>query len=79
MVELTLCQIIPILLTTLCLLETLWKKEKMLVSSIFSFLHNTFFYPMKDKQKYLSNIHFVICKCFQFRCIQNLSFGEEIL
>ena len=37
------------------LLKTLWKKEKMLVTSIFSFPHNVF-YPINDKFYVLSNI-----------------------
>ena len=53
------------------LLKTMWKKEKMLVTSIFSFSHNVF-YPIKDRNHYLSFIYSVICKCFQFGHIQNL-------
>ena len=37
------------------LLKTLWKKEKMLLSSIFSFFHNVF-YPTKEKFNLLSHI-----------------------
>ena len=47
------------------LLKTLCEKEKILVTSIFSFSHNVF-YPCKDKFQFLSHIYFVICKCFQF-------------
>ena len=39
------------------------KKEKMLVTSIFSFFHNVF-YPVKHKFYFLSHIYFVICTCF---------------
>ena len=52
------------------LLKTLWEKEKMLVTSIFSFSLNVF-YPIKDRNKHLSYIYFVIWKCFQFVHIQN--------
>ena len=44
-------------------LKTSWGKEKMLVTSIFSFPHHVF-YPVKDKC--LSNVWFVVCKYFQF-------------
>ena len=47
-------------------LKTLWEKEKMLVTSIFSFSHNDF-NPVKDKKYHLSYFYFVVCKCFQFR------------
>ena len=47
------------------LLKTLWEKEKMLVPSIFSLSHNVF-YPFRNKFQFLSPIHFVVCKCFQF-------------
>ena len=50
--------------------KTLWEKEKMLVTSIFSFSQNVF-YPVKDRYHYLNYINFVVCKCFQFGHIQN--------
>ena len=46
------------------LLKTLWEKEKMLLTSIFSFYHNVF-YPVKDKFYFLSYIYFVDCTCIQ--------------
>ena len=45
------------------LLKTLWEKEKMLVTSIFSFFH--IFNPMKDEFCVSSNI--VICQCFTYQ------------
>ena len=45
--------------------KTLWEKEKMLVTSIFSFSHNVF-YSIKDRNYHLCYISFVVCKCFQF-------------
>ena len=51
-------------------LITLWKKKKMLVSSIFSF-SNYVFYPFKDRNHYLSYIYFVFCKCSEFDDVQN--------
>ena len=45
------------------LLKTMWEKKKMLVTSIFFFSHNVF-YLMKHNFRILSNIWFVVCKCF---------------
>ena len=52
-------------------LKTLWDKEKVLVSSIFSFSHNVF-YSFKKDFLFLSYIYFVVCKCFQFGKASNL-------
>ena len=41
------------------LLKTWSKKEKMLVTSIFSFSHNIF-YPIKDRNQHFWYIHFVL-------------------
>ena len=49
-------------------IEAFWKhgkKEKMLVTSIFSFSNNVF-YPSENKFQFFSHIWFVVCKCFQF-------------
>ena len=46
------------------LLKTLWEKEKMMVTSIFSFSHNVF-YPSQNKLQFLSHIYFIVCKNFQ--------------
>ena len=48
----------------------------MLVTSIFSFFHSVF-YPNKNRYNNLSNIQFVVCKCFEFGRVQKLSFGKE--
>ena len=50
-------------------LKTLWEKEKMLVTSIFSFSHNVF-YPSQNKLQLFNYIYFVVCKCFQFGPVQ---------
>ena len=60
------------------LLKTLWEKEKMLVTSIFSFSHNVF-YPSTDEFKPLSHIWIVVCKCFQFGQVQNFVIGKELI
>ena len=45
--------------------ENIVEKEKMLVTSIFSFSRKVF-YPSQKKIQFLRYIYFVICKCFQF-------------
>ena len=45
--------------------KTLWEKEKMLVTSIFSLFHNVF-YSIKDRNYHLCYIYFVVCEWFQF-------------
>ena len=52
------------------LLKTLWEKEKMLVTSFFSFSHNVF-YPFQNKFHFFGHTYFVVCKCFQFLPVQN--------
>ena len=69
------------LLTTLSqgkrLSKILWEKEKMLVTSIFSFSRNVF-YHITDKDNLVSCIEDVVCNFFQFGPVQNLSFGKEL-
>ena len=53
--------------------EGFWKivrKEKMLVTSIFSFSHNVF-YPSRNKFWFFIQIYFVVYKCFQLGQDQN--------
>ena len=52
------------------LLKTLWGKEKMLVSSIFSFSHNVF-NIFQNKFQIFIHIYFVVCKCFEFEPVKN--------
>ena len=59
------------------LLKTLWEKEKMLVTSIFSFSHSVF-YSIKEINPHFSNIQFVVCKCFQFSHVQNSVVWERV-
>ena len=44
----------------------------MLVASIFSFSHNTF-YPIREKNHHFINIFCVVYKCFQFRPAKNFA------
>ena len=50
------------------------EKEKMLVTSIFSFSFNVF-YSFKNKVQFLSHNYFVICKVFHFGMVKVFSFG----
>ena len=59
------------------LLKTLWEKEKMLVTSIFSF-SNSVFYSIKEINHQLSNTEFTVCKCFQFGNVQNSVVWERV-
>ena len=47
------------------LLKTLWEKEKLLVTSNFSFSHSVF-YPFEELSAIFMKFEFVVCKLFQF-------------
>ena len=68
---LTLCHTIPNVTTSK---KTL---ENTVVTSIFSFSHSVFD-SIKETNCHFSNVSFVVWKCFQFRYVQNLSFGKEL-
>ena len=53
----------------------MWEKEKMLVTSIFSFTHNVFF-SSPHELLFLSRNYFVVFFYFEFR--PALSFGKEL-
>ena len=59
------------------LLETLWEKEKLLITSNFSFSHSVF-YPFVELSNILIKFKIVICKHFQFGGVYNLSFGKGL-
>ena len=59
------------------LLKTLWEKEKLLVTSNFSFSHNVF-YPFWQRSAIFSKSKIVVCKLLQFGRVQNLSFGKGL-
>ena len=61
------------------LLKTLWEKEKLLVTSNFSFSHSVF-YPFRDLSaiSIFIEIQIVVCKLFQFGRVQNLLFGKGL-
>ena len=47
------------------LLKTLWEKEKLLVTSNFSFFHSVF-YPFGELSAIFIKFEIVVCKLFQF-------------
>ena len=58
------------------LLKTLWEKEKMLVTSIFSFSHNVF-YPSKKEFLFLT-FNLLSANAFKLDQSQNLLLGKEV-
>ena len=59
------------------LLKTLWEKEKLLVTSNFSFSHSVF-YPFGELSAIFIKFKIVFCKLFQFGRVENLSFGKGL-
>ena len=59
------------------LLKTLWEKEKLPVSSNFSFFHNVF-YPLGELYAIFIEFEIVVCKLFEFGRVYNLSFGKGL-
>ena len=57
------------------LLETLWEKEKLLVTSNFSFSHSVF-YLFEELSAIFVKLKIVVCKVFEFGQVLNLSFGK---
>ena len=59
------------------LLKTLWEKEKLLVTSNFSFSHSVL-YPSGELSAIFLKFKIVVCKLFQFGRVKNLSFGKGL-
>ena len=59
-------------------LKTLWEKEKMLVTSIFSFSHNVY-YSFHNKIKFLSQIFLSSAHAFSLELSRILPFGLNYL
>ena len=59
------------------LLKTQWEKEKLFVTSNFSFSH-CIFYPFGELSVIFIKFQKVVCKLFQFGRVQNLSFGKGL-
>ena len=59
------------------LLKTLWEKEKLLVTSNFSFSHSVF-YPFRELPVIFIKFEIVVWKLFQFGRVQSSSFGKGL-
>ena len=57
--------------------KTLWKKEKLLVTSNFSFSHSVY-YPFRELSAIFIKFEIVVCKLFHFGGAKNLSFGKGL-
>ena len=60
------------------LLKTLREKEKLLVTSNFSFSHIVF-YPFRELSATLTKFEIVICKLSQFGRVKIFSFGKGLM
>ena len=58
-------------------LKTMWKKEKSLVTSNFSFSHSVF-YLFRELSAIIIKFEIVFCKLFQFGRVQSLPFGKRL-
>ena len=59
-------------------LKTLYGKEKLLITSNFSFSHSVFYLFVELCAIYIK-FEIVVCKLFQFGRVQNLSFGKRLI
>ena len=59
------------------LLKALWEKEKLLVTSNFSFSRSVF-HPFKELFAIFIEFEIVVWKFFQFEGVQNVSFGKGL-
>ena len=59
------------------ILKTLWEKEKLLMTSNFSFSHSVF-YPVIELFAVFIKFRIVVCKLFQFGRVQNMLFGNGL-
>ena len=64
-------------MSALSLLKTLWEKEKLLLTSNFSFSHSVF-YSFLELSAIFTKVKIVVCKLFQFGSVQNLLFGKGL-
>ena len=59
------------------LLKTLWEKQKLVVTSNFSFSHSVF-YLFGELVAIFIKSKIVICQSFEFGRVKYLSFGKEL-
>ena len=57
--------------------KTKWEKEKLLVTSNFSFSHGVFC-PFGELSTVSIKLKIVVCKFFQFETVKILSFGKGL-
>ena len=67
-----------LLVCSTSLLKTVWEKEKLLLTSNFSFPHSVF-YLFWEPSAIFSKLKIVNCRLFQFGRVKNLSFGKELI
>ena len=60
-----------------CVMKTLWEKEKLLITSNFSFPHSVF-YPFKQLSAIFFKFKIVFCNLLQFGRVYILSFGKGL-
>ena len=58
-------------------LETLWEKEKLLVTRNFSFSHSVS-YPLGELSSIFIEFEIAVCKLFQFRRVLKFAFWERV-
>ena len=58
-------------------MKTQLEKEKLLVTSNFSFSHSVF-YPLGELSAIFIEYEIVVCKLFQFGKVENLSFEKRV-
>ena len=59
------------------LLKILWEKEKLLLTSNFTFSHSVF-YPFGELSAISIEFKIVVCKLFQFGSVKKISFGKGL-
>ena len=58
--------------------KTLWEKEKLLITSNFSFSHSVF-YPFGEFPAIFIELETVTCKFYQLGKVENLFFGKGLI
>ena len=66
-----------LLVCSISYLKTLWEKEKLLVTSNFSFSHSVF-YPFGEPSAIFIQFEIGFCRLFQIWRVLNWSFGKEL-
>ena len=64
-------------MSAVSLLKTLWEKEKLLVTSNFSFSHSVF-YSFEKLSTIFMRFKIVVCNFFEFGRVKKMSFGKGL-